>query len=146
MKRIAVFVAPFVALALALTYAQALRAADAPATETGKIAVTVTDKDGKPVEGATVRVIAPKAAARNSDKSAPQAAGDAKPAGAKIPPVAEGKTDKDGKATLENIPAGAYNLSANLKGSGSARQKVTVKAGDTLDVSLQLRPRAGKNG
>jgi hypothetical protein len=150
MKRIASFVAPLVALALALTYAKALRAADAPAADatTGKVAVTVTDKDGKPVEGATVRVTAPKAAAgKTSDKSAPQAAGD-KAAGGKnaAPAVAEGKTDKDGKATLENIPAGDYNLSANLKGQGNARQKITVKAGDTLTVSLQLAAKAGKNG
>jgi hypothetical protein len=143
MKRFALFTAPLVALALVLTYSQALRAADAPATATGTVSVTVNDKDGKPVEGATVRITQPKtAAAKSSDNSAPKLADDSKGTGGKAAPVAEGKTDKDGKAKLENIAAGDYNLSANLKGTGNARQKITVKAGDTLEVSLTLAPRS----
>ena len=48
---------------------------------------------------------------------------------------------KDGKCTLEKIPAGDYNLSSNLKGTGNARKKVSVKAGETLSVELSLKPR-----
>jgi hypothetical protein len=147
MNRIAKFVAPLIALALALAYSHVLRAADAPAATTGTVSVTVNDKDGKPVEGATVRLTVPKnAAPKTADKSNPTLADgtQAPAAGGKGAPVAEGKTDKDGKATLENVAAGDYNLSANLKGVGNARQKVTVKAGDTLTVSLQLAPKAAK--
>ena len=140
MKRIAMFVAPLVALVLALTYSQALRAADV--TATGTVSVTVTDKDGKPVEGATVRITAHKPGGKNAGATANLAdAPTTRPA-----PVAEGKTDAEGKAKLENVAAGDYNLSANLKGAGQARQKITVKAGDTLEVELKLAPRAPKNG
>ena len=139
MKRIAMFVAPLVALALAITYSQVLRAADAPAAATGSVSVTVSDKDGKPVEGATVRVTQPRAAA---GKTEAKLADDNKTPAAKNAAVAEGKTDKDGKVKLENIAAGDYNLAANLKGQGNARQKITVKAGETLEVALKLAPRA----
>ena len=109
MKRIAMFVAPLVALVLALTYSQALRAADV--TATGTVSVTVTDKDGKPVEGATVRITAHKPGGKNAGATANLAdAPTTRPA-----PVAEGKTDAEGKAKLENVAAGDYNLSANLK-------------------------------
>src|SRR3954467_5605650 len=145
MKRIAMFVAPLVAIALALTYSQALRAADAPAAATGTVSVTVTDKDGKAVEGATVRITEHKAGGAKAGADA-KLADDNKggAAGSKMAPIAEGKTDKDGKAKLENIAAGEYNLSANLKGQGNAREKITVKAGETLDVALKLAPKAAK--
>src|SRR5439155_25511535 len=117
-------------------------AADAPAAATGSVSVTVSDKDGKPVEGATVRITQPKTAAGKTEKSEPKLADDTKPAAGKNAAIAEGKTDKDGKAKLENIAAGDYNLAANLKGVGNARQKITVKAGETLDVALKLAPRA----
>jgi hypothetical protein len=141
MKRIASFVAPLMVLALALAYSHVVRAEDAAAT--GSVSVTVTDKDGKAVEGATVRVTMPRA------KNGEAKTGDAKTLAddgsasttARPTPVAEGKTDKDGKATLDKVPAGDYNVSANLKGVGSARQKVSVKAGETLSVELKLAPR-----
>src|SRR4051794_39764769 len=108
MNRIAMFIAPFVALALTLAYTQAIRAEDAAAT--GSVSVTVTDKDGKAAEGATVRVTAHKAGGAKSDaaaKSDEKLADDKAPsAGTKGTPSAESKTDKDGKATLDKIPAG----------------------------------------
>jgi hypothetical protein len=141
------FVAPLVALVLALTLSQTLRAADAPAASTGTVSVTVNGPDGKPVEGATVRVTQHMGKSAKSGDSADSktdtkladSSSTAKPAA-----VAEGKTDKDGKVKLEDIAAGDYNLSANLKGTGSARQKITVKAGDNLDVELKLAPKASK--
>jgi protocatechuate 3,4-dioxygenase beta subunit len=141
MKRIAMFVAPLVALVVSLSLAQHLKAADAPApgAATGTVSVTVTDKDGKPVEGATVRITESNKTAKSG--SAEPKLADAGAAKEKAAPIAEGKTDKDGKAKLENIAAGSYNLSANLKGTGNARQKITVKAGETLDVALKLAPR-----
>jgi hypothetical protein len=131
------FIAPLVAMVLALSLTQFTRAEDA--TATGTVQVTVTDKDGKAVEGATVRITAPRQAAPKTDQ---KLADEQKPADNKRPtPVAEGKTDKDGKVTLEKVPAGNYNLSANLRSVGSAREKIEVKAGETKTVELKLAPR-----
>src|SRR5437899_894874 len=143
MNRFTTFVAPLMALVLAIAFSQLVRADDKPAVATGTVSVTVTDKDGKAVEGATVRILAPKMAAAKSDKADQKLADDSKPAEKqpKNTAVAEGKTDKDGKVTLENVPAGEYNLAANLRGTGNARQKITVKAGETLSVELKLAAR-----
>src|SRR3954466_7755051 len=141
MKRIVSFVAPVMALVLAMAFSQMIRAEDKPATAGGTVEVTVQDKDGKPVEGATVRVTEGKAGG-NKAKTAKLA--DAPAAGekpARPAPIAESKTGADGKAKLENVPAGDYNLAANLKGQGSARQKITVKAGETVSVELKLAAR-----
>jgi hypothetical protein len=123
-------------MALVLAIAFTVRAEDKPAAATGTVTVTVTDKDGKAVEGATVRITAPRQAAAKSAE--PKLADDTGKTGTKSTPVAQGMTDKDGKATLENVPVGEYNLSANLKGTGNARQKITVEAGKTLNVELKL--------
>src|SRR6185369_10583619 len=100
MKRFAMFVSPIVVLSLMLC-TRIARGEDQPAA-TGSISVTVQDKDGKPVEGATVRVTAAKQAAPKAQNLA-----DTPPAPADKPkntPLAEGKTDKDGKVTLEKVP------------------------------------------
>ena len=137
MKRFAMFVAPMMALMLAIAFT--VRAEDKPAVATGTVTVTVTDKDGKAVEGATVRITPPRqAAGKNAE---PKLADDTKTPPAKNTPVDQGTTDKDGKATLENVPVGEYNLAANLKGTGNARQKITVEAGKTLNVELKLAQR-----
>jgi hypothetical protein len=141
------FIAPIVAMALALSLSHFVRAEDAPAAATGTVAVTVLDKDGKAVEGATVRITAPRQAAAKTDQ---KLADEQKPADSnktKTAPVAEGKTDKDGKVTLEKVPAGTYNLSANLKGVGAApRHKLEVKANETVTVELKLAPRGTAGG
>ena len=137
MNRFAMFVAPM--MALVLTIAFTVRAEDKPAAATGTVTVTVTDKDGKAVEGATVRITAPRQAKNGAAAAAePKLADDTGKTGTKSTPVAQGTTDKDGKATLENVPVGEYNLSANLKGTGNARHKITVEAGKTLNVELKL--------
>jgi len=142
MKRIVSFVAPVMALVLAMAFSQMIRAEDKPATATGTVEVTVQDKDGKPVEGATVRVTVTNKSAKGAAKLADTPAPAEKPA--HPAPVAEAKTGADGKAKLENVPAGDYNLAANLKGQGSARQKITVKAGESVSVELKLAPRQPK--
>src|SRR4051812_7537853 len=111
MKRIVSFVAPVMALVLAMAFSQMIRAEDKPATATGTVEVTVQDKDGKRVEGATVRVPATNKPARGAAKLADPPAPAEKPA--RPAPVAEGKTGADGKAKLKNVPAGDYNLAAN---------------------------------
>ena len=145
MTRMAKFIAPIVAMALALSLSHFVRAEDAPAAATGTVAVTVLDKDGKAVEGATVRVTAPHQAAAKTDQKL--ADGQQPAEKTKTAPIAEGKTDKDGKVTLEKVPAGTYNLSANLKGVGAApRHKLEVKANETVTVELKLAPRTTGGG
>ena len=154
MKYFSKLVLPLVAVAALTTLSFVSRADDsskAAAAATGTVSVTVTDSNDKPVEGATVRITVPHGATtKPSDSAAKQADGAAgeKPKNA---PVAMDKTDKDGKVTLKDVPAGDYNINAGMKGVGYARDKVTVKAGDTVDVALKLAPRqnnhaAGGNG
>ena len=138
MKRFSISALSLVLLAILLVGSRYARGEDQPGTA-GTISVTVLDKDGKPVEGATVRVTAPKQVATREPKLADEQKPAEKP---KAIPVAEARTDRDGKATLEKIPAGSFNLAANLKGVGTARQKISVKAGETLSVELKLMPRA----
>src|SRR4051812_36988589 len=98
MNRFAMFVAPMLAMVLAVAFT--VRADDKPAVATGTVTVTVMDKDGKGVEGATVRVTAPRQGAAKTGQTDQKLADDNKTPAAKPTPVAEGKTDKDGKATL----------------------------------------------
>ncbi|HEX3356415.1 MAG TPA: carboxypeptidase-like regulatory domain-containing protein [Tepidisphaeraceae bacterium] len=142
MNRVSTFAASVFGLVLVLAVAQAVRADDQPPAATGTVSVTVSDKDGKPVQGVTVRVTAHKQSAKG-DKGATTQPTDAA-AGGKADPIASGTTDADGKATLQSVPAGDYNLSANLKGQGTARQKITVKAGEPLSVDLKLAAKASK--
>lgn len=131
------------ALALMLTLATSIRAEDQPAAG-GAVEVVVLDKDGKPAEGVTVRLTAPKQAAPQAQTKPADGAKSAPEPAAKTSPVATATTDKDGKAKLENVPAGNYNLAASLRGQGSARQKVVVKSGDSMKVELHLVTRAAK--
>jgi Carboxypeptidase regulatory-like domain len=143
MNRVSTFAASVFGLVLVMVLAQAVRADDQPPAATGSVSVTVTDKDGKPVQGVTVRVTAHKQSAKG-DKGATTQPADAAAAGTKADPIASATTDADGKATLPSVPVGDYNLSANLKGQGNARQKITVKAGEPLSVELKLAAKAPK--
>ena len=161
---------PVVAFGLLLSLAGAgVRAADAGSGDKGTVSGTVTDKDGKAVANCPVRLFHPmergagKHGGGDADKSSDKkgdnqsAAADRKatqladkPAkGDKPVPVATGTTDSDGKFTLNDVPVGDYVVIANLKGTGSAREKVTVKSGETATVELKLEYHdrgAGKSG
>jgi hypothetical protein len=139
MKRFATFAIPMLAMTLVLSLAHFVRADDATAA-TGTVTVTVTDPSDKPVEGANVRVSVSMHGQKKADQAQAQAADGGAPT-TRPAPIAEGKTDKDGKVTLEKVPAGDYNCSANLRGTGNARQKISVKAGENVDVALKLAPR-----
>ncbi len=116
----------------------------ASAADTGTVKGKVMGKDSKPVAGANVVLVkAEDAKGGGKKKEAPAAAaGDKK--GEKPTPVSKGKTESDGSFTLKDVPAGEYQVRAMAKGQGSAHEKVTVKAGETADVTLNLKE--GKGG
>jgi hypothetical protein len=150
MFRFVKYATPIVAMGLLLGFAVKVKAEDKPAasTATGTVNVIVQDQDGKGVEGATVRIVNA-ADAKHGHKqgdhkegaekqAAKQAAGD------KPTPVKEGKTDSDGKCKLEDVPAGDYVVQAGLKGKGRGVEKLSVKGGDSVDVTVKLGNVNGK--
>jgi hypothetical protein len=148
------------ALALTIGFSTAAMAAD-KATDKGTIKGTVTGTDGAKAANVQVRVTLPggpggkkpepkaadaKAAKQLADKQladkpAPgdkPAAGE-KPAGRKGPEaVATATTGTDGSFTVE-VPAGEYSVRAGGKDIGTGMEKVNVKAGETVTVSITLK-------
>ena len=117
---------------------------DKPATPaTGSISGKVTDKDGKPIEKAKVRIakaVTPKPMA-NAAKGTAAEPGE-KPATPTTLP-AEATTDAEGAFLVDNIPVGDYNVLVNAKGL-NAKQMVHVDAGQTATVELKLEPKQPK--
>ena len=146
-------------LVLSISASSTNAADEKPAAAGGTITGTVVDKDGKAVEGAKIRVMKPMqrgqggpgGAAGGGRRGGAQAqAADEKPApgggagqGARQrpAPVAEGASDKDGKFSIANVPAGEYTVVAMVEGKGAARGKATVKAGESAAVELKLQDR-----
>lgn len=147
-------------IAFGLTATTARAADETPKTGGGTITGTVVDKDGKPVEGAKIRVTKPREGGRGQGQGGARAqqAQDPKPGdGAgpgggrrqQQPAVAEGTSDKDGKFTIKNVPAGEYSIGTMIQGKGFGRARVTVKEGETAEVKLTLqegRPGGGPGG
>jgi iron complex outermembrane receptor protein len=79
--------------------------------QSGTVSGTVTDSTGAPVSGAEVRV----------DGT-----------------MIHGLTDAEGRFTLSGVPAGSQTIRALLLGYKSARRSVTVEAGATVTVDIQL--------
>jgi protocatechuate 3,4-dioxygenase beta subunit len=141
---------PVVAFGLLLSLAatRSLAADDASAAgDKGTVTGTVTDKDGKPVPNCQVRLFHPmergaKKTGKGHKADNQSARADRKAEtlakGQRPVPVASATTDDDGKFTLKDVPAGNYVVLANLRGTGNAREKVTVKAGETAEVTLKL--------
>lgn len=152
--------APVVAFAVVIALAS-VRVDAEDAAAKGKVTGTVMQEDGKPAANASVKLMNPPPKKPKPDgdgsKPAPQAEdGAAKPADGdkparpdggrppKLPPVAEGTTDAEGKFTLD-APAGTYLVTVNLKGMGRTQKKIDVKAGETTDVgTLTLKKPAPK--
>jgi hypothetical protein len=80
----------------------------------GAVSGVVVDKDGKPVENASVVT---------------------------VPKSSSATTGKDGKFTL-NLAPGDYTLDVSATGLNAVGQKVTVKAGASVSASLTLEPEA----
>ena len=156
------FAAFAAAVVLVLGAARSASAEDAAkAKAKGSIKGTVTGTDGKPAVGVTVRLTAAapaKAGKGKAEKAAPAAAlpadgeGQVRVLAADKPEKGEGKgkrsealkeatTSEKGEFTFTEVPAGDYAVVANLKGVGSGRGKVSVKAGEAATVSLSLKAR-----
>jgi len=129
-----------VSMFAALFVLSTVKAEDAkPAGEKVKVSGVVLLEDGKPAANARVALMPP----MEKKKATEQQAGEGeKPARPK--PIAETKTDAEGKFSLE-APAGKYRLMANLRGTGSASQNVELTAGKNMEnVELKLKPNAKK--
>jgi hypothetical protein len=128
------------------------QAQEGGAAAKGKVTGIIHNEDGTPAANVTVNLVVPpskedkkaeKEAGKGGAKPQAQAEGD-KPAEGGKParpkPIAKTKTDAAGKFELE-APAGKYRVMANLRGQGSARADVEIKAGETKDVgTLTLKP------
>jgi hypothetical protein len=139
MLRVRNWCLPLAALALAISFCASRAIADDAKDakkDTGTVSGTVTDADGKPVADAEVGVYPPMK--HGATKKAEQKAAGIKP----IPVVPSVKSDDKGEFTINDVPAGDYMIRAFLKGSGQAREKLTVTAGETAKVELKLK----KNG
>ena len=55
-------------------------------------------------------------------------------------PTSRATTSDDGAYKVENVPPGDYSVQATLRGQGSGREKVTVKAGESASVEIHLQP------
>ena len=161
------WVTPVAVLALLFSLSNAASAQETEKKDTGSIAGTIMDKDGKPASGVQVRLFHPfergqrgaaaaKAKEQNADPAAPADGGGAaqeKPDKAQKPrkadrpkPVATATTDNDGKFTMTDVAAGKYVVLAMLRGQGHARQDVEVTAGQAANVELKLKERTEKSG
>lgn len=154
---------PVVAFALLMSLTAAVRAQDAApaAKETGTVSGVVLDQEGNPAPAVQVRVLNPfergqrreaaNAQEQNADPGAAAPAGGDKPGkggkarkGERPKPVATTSTDKDGKFSIADLPAGKYVVMAMVRGVGSAREPVEVTAGGDAKVELKLADRPAK--
>jgi hypothetical protein len=139
----------------------------AEAGKTGTVSGTVTGADGNPAKDVTVRLYANRPRGERGGQQAQSTNGEAlvaadKPADSEKPAadrprrggegrgqrpqaLKESKTNDKGEFTLADVPAGEYAVSAS-QGNNSARERVTVKAGETAKVTLALKAREGGRG
>ena len=144
MIRTSKWVLPVVAFALLTPLVGvSARAADEAAGAKATVSGTVTGADGAAAANVRVRVMA-----RDEAVASVQAAdegSEAKPGkgqGPKMKQVAETTTDADGKFSVE-VPAGEYVVVAGQRGQGTAREKVTLQAGETKTLALTLKKGKG---
>lgn len=117
------WIAPVAALGLLLGLGAASASA---ADEKGIITGTVIGVDGKPAEGAQVKVME----AKGKDDTE---------AGGKPVAVATAYTDKDGKFEIKDIAPGTYRVNAGVRKVSNGHEKVTVVAGQHAEVSITLK-------
>jgi hypothetical protein len=137
MFRIAKWITPLVTLALLVCLNGRAQAEDAKGTISG----TVKNADGTAAANATVRVMKAEMKADKPTDAKPQANEGKKPK--KHDAIAETTTDDKGDFKVE-VPPGDYTVGAMIKGVGNGREKVTVKAGETANVTINLKPMKNK--
>lgn len=107
---------------------------------TGSVSGRVTTPDQKPAANATVKIVSD-SKAHKPDKTA--ADGEKPKKDKAAGPSYTGTTDADGKFTIDNIPPGQYTVTAVIKDVGRARSTISVAAGKTAEVVLQMqKPKA----
>jgi hypothetical protein len=129
--------------------------AEPPATAPAKGTVAgVVTYNGQVVDHAMVRLIKPQPAGQRRAAQARPAepATDRRPATAparnrarganRAQPVAIATTDANGKFTIEDVAPGDYAVAVALRGLANGRTRVHVTAGQTVNVTVQLRERA----
>jgi hypothetical protein len=143
MVRTLKFLAPVVALGLMVGLSSATRAQEHKGA--GTVAGHVMGADGKAAANIKVRILAANPGERGGKKKQLQAEGEKPKKAERQAPVAEGTTGDDGSFSIANVPAGDYVVQAGGKGVGNAREKVSVKAGETANVTLTLKePKKGE--
>ena len=154
------WVAPLAALGLMLSLSAARVTGEETKKQTGNISGTVTGADGKPASGVLVRLFHPMSAGKKTEKKAQKKQikaeqnatesekpakgekGDKSKAADKPIPVANATTSGDGTFEMKDVPAGKYMLMAMVRGAGSARETIEVKAGETTKADLKLKKSA----
>ena len=125
MQRMIKWIAPVVALGLlvGVTATKAV-AEDAKGTVSG----TVTGADGKAAAGVPVKL------------NKARAKGEKPAAGEKPVAVATATTDEKGKFEMKDVPVGDYvAMAGGKKAGGAGREKVSVTAGGTAEVTITLK-------
>lgn len=137
----------------------------AEAAKTGTLSGTVTAADGKPAKDVTVRLFASRGRGERGNQAARPARGEVlvaadKPAEGEKPAadrprgerrgqrqqaLKETKTNDKGEFTFSDVPAGEYSV-AVMEGNHAARERATVKAGETAKVTLALKAREPGRG
>jgi len=136
------------------------------AAKTGTLSGTVTGADGKPAKAVTVRLFASSGRRERGGNQAAQAprgeifvaadkpAEGEKPAGDRPrgerrgrqqQALKETKTSDKGEFTFSDVPVGEYSI-AVMEGNNGARERATVKAGETAKVTLALKAREPGRG
>ena len=135
----------------------------------GNISGTVTDKDGKAVEGVTVNLAKPRQrgsgggggggpagggtggdAKKDADKQAAIGQPSAERHQNRPTPIATATTDKDGKFTMNDVAVGEYMVGVrDQEKKLYGRERVTVEDGKTASVEIKCTdtpPQRGGGG
>jgi hypothetical protein len=123
----------FACTALLITLSSIAIAAD-PDPEKGSITGTVVGTDGVGLADIPVKIFY----AKDPNKKIALADAPVRPG---LDPIAETKSDKDGKFKLENLAPADYMVIGGDALKGLARSPASVKPGKDVEVKLTIRKR-----
>jgi hypothetical protein len=129
-----------IAIVLSLVLGWAALAEPSDKAQAGSVSGTVL-KDGKPAANVRVGLAAAPVKIKAKKHVAP-ATQPAEPTQKreKHRPLLTATTDADGKFTLDGVAPGEYVVLANERGVGRGNAKVSVQAGDSATVTIDLQP------